>query len=98
VKYPLSELTIRLNAIGRPAPSTDKLAAHWSALWDGDTTNADPEVAQWMASLDRPRVIGAGVTPHRTHFVEFILPEGFGADRELIVDVDGVPSMIQSFS
>lgn len=97
--YPLSRLSIRMNAVGRESPSPAAIATYMDAIYRGLSSEiADPAVHSWLHSLETPRVEATGVTPSGDHFVDFLLPEGFGVDRELFVEVDGIPSFPALFT
>jgi hypothetical protein len=49
-------------------------------------------VARWVASLSAPVTFSPTYTVRGNHSISFMLPEGYGAGRDLFVVVDGVPS------
>lgn len=81
---------VRWNAVGSPQPSGAAIAAHYASVYAGGT--GEPGVVRWMAQLPAVQPIKANRS------FEITVPEGFGANREVFVVVDGVPSNIASVS
>jgi len=51
-------------------------------------SNAEATLKEWVAGLQRPRVADERILQHRgLHQVDFVLPEGFGTDRELFLSI-----------
>ncbi|KAA0145622.1 hypothetical protein FNF29_08460 [Cafeteria roenbergensis] len=97
VKWPLSELSVLLNAGGHATPAKAVMDAHFGSLWTGDSSARAAEVELWLGSLERPVVTMSGSLKDGSHYVDFEVPEGFGASRELLLLVDGVPSAVVPF-
>ncbi len=96
---PSSRLDIRVNAVGvttPPRPSQQDLDGHIASVYAGGA--GDATVARWIAGMSAPPAIFPSFTLQGNHSVSFLLPEGFGAGRELLVLVDGVPSNMLAFS
>lgn len=95
--YPAARLQVKLNALALPgmsAPTPAARAAHWQSLMDGGA--GDPAVAKWLEELPTLPVIVVPSGVAGMDNVSFTTPAGFGADRELFLLVDGVPSQLQS--
>ncbi|KAA0166270.1 hypothetical protein FNF31_01496 [Cafeteria roenbergensis] len=97
VKWPLSELSVLLNAGGHATPAKAVMDAHFGSLWTGDSSARAVEVELWLGSLERPAIAMSGSLKDGSHYVDFEVPEGFGASRELLLLVDGVPSAVVPF-
>ncbi|KAA0150026.1 hypothetical protein FNF31_07112 [Cafeteria roenbergensis] len=97
VKWPLSELSVLLNAGGHATPAKAVMDAHFGSLWTGDSSARAAEVELWLGSLERPAIAMSGSLKDGSHYVDFEVPEGFGASRELLLLVDGVPSAVVPF-
>jgi len=55
---------------------------------DAARSNAEATLKEWVAGLQRPRVADERILQHRgLHQVDFVLPEGFGTDRELFLSI-----------
>ncbi|CAE7769008.1 unnamed protein product, partial [Symbiodinium sp. KB8] len=60
VKWPLSELSVLLNAGGHATPAKAVMDAHFGSLWTGDSSARAAEVELWLGSLERPAIAMSG--------------------------------------
>jgi hypothetical protein len=102
---PNSTLAIRINSqatASNARPSDVVLAAYWdSVLAGGPSSGSDAAgsaVALWVASLAKPLAVSPLNTAGKNWTIRFQLPVGYGADLDLFVVVDGVPSNRLTFS
>jgi len=96
---PNSSLVIRINSqatVSNARPSDAVLAAYWDSVLAGGPQSgsnaAGSAVALWVASLSRPIAVNPLNTVGKNWTLQFQLPMGYGADLDLFVVVDGVPS------
>ncbi|MDO8933370.1 MAG: cadherin domain-containing protein, partial [Rhodocyclaceae bacterium] len=91
-----ARVTLRLNALGVVPPSTAALDAHWTSALAGNAS--DSAASRWISSLETPYFRAGFDLASGNSTLEFTVPEGFGASRELFVVVDGVPSSLWNFT
>lgn len=86
--YKAAVARVRWNALGSPQPSGAAIAAHYASVYAGGA--GDASAGKWIAELPVLQPIKSNRS------LEITVPEGFGASREVILVVDGVPSNIAS--
>jgi hypothetical protein len=98
---PSSSFEVRLNADTPkpppvPRPNAAAVANHFASLYDGGV--GDDAVARWIATFDAAVPILPSFVPRVSSTVSFLLPEGYGPARELLLLVNGVPSNLVNFT
>jgi len=97
LRYPLAKIEVKMNTVGVASqPPQAAIDAYWRDVLAGEPP-ANPEVARWISELTTAQQRGSWVLPTGEHRINFTLPEGWGASRQLFLVVDGVPSNVLTF-
>jgi hypothetical protein len=90
-------VSIKLSNVGQVAADLTSLSEHFQSIYQGAQGN--PEIADWISNkLSTLMPTSYSTMTRGVHQLTVVIPEGYGPNRTLFVEVNGVPSNIITYT